>query len=437
MQRPRQPFTDDSTGQKNAPRNNNFVFIFQERTTRKPAAVEGRSLAWSTPRAAAVVSPVRPRAESRTTACHSPLNSFLSADRRTAHQGGIDSPQHQQTKPPTRRLAASQPSRHGRKGNPCNVSLWCAAGRHSRNGRPCRTGPFGSSDIRRGLGSPAESSGARSERLGEDQENNQDASGDRRADDRRRDDPADSEEAWVRLASTAAESPAPTEPTTLSHNRVQSSIDDITLAGSQQQSSQAGLWLKRGIDVVGAGIGLVLAGPAILGAMAAIKLTDGGPVFFRQTREGQNGRPFTILKLRTMIVDAEKFQAELRAESHRDGPAFKISRDPRVTKVGHFLRATCLDELPQLINVLTGDMSLVGPRPLPWHESRACERWHRRRLDVRPGLTCTWQVNKAKAVTFDDWMRMDLRYIDQLGLFQDLRLIAQTVVVPVTGRGGE
>ncbi|CAD77679.1 Cps2E [Rhodopirellula baltica SH 1] len=273
--------------------------------------------------------------------------------------------------------------------------------------------------------------------FGEDQENNQDASGDRRADDRRRDDPADSEEAWVRLASTAAESPAPTEPTTLSHNRVQSSIDDITLAGSQQQSSQAGLWLKRGIDVVGAGIGLVLAGPAILGAMAAIKLTDGGPVFFRQTREGQNGRPFTILKLRTMIVDAEKFQAELRAESHRDGPAFKISRDPRVTKVGHFLRATCLDELPQLINVLTGDMSLVGPRPLPWHESRACERWHRRRLDVRPGLTCTWQVNKAKAVTFDDWMRMDLRYIDQLGLFQDLRLIAQTVVVPVTGRGGE
>ncbi|EKK04261.1 Cps2E [Rhodopirellula baltica SH28] len=273
--------------------------------------------------------------------------------------------------------------------------------------------------------------------FGEDQENNQDASGDRRADDRRRDDPADSEEAWVRLASTAAESPAPTEPSTLSHNRVQSSIDDITLAGSQQQNSQAGLWLKRGIDVVGAGIGLVLAGPAILGAMAAIKLTDGGPVFFRQTREGQNGRPFTILKLRTMIVDAEKFQAELRAESHRDGPAFKISRDPRVTKVGHFLRATCLDELPQLINVLTGDMSLVGPRPLPWHESRACERWHRRRLDVRPGLTCTWQVNKAKAVTFDDWMRMDLRYIDQLGLFQDLRLIAQTVVVPVTGRGGE
>ena len=273
--------------------------------------------------------------------------------------------------------------------------------------------------------------------FGEDQENNQDASGDRRADDRRKDDPADSEEAWVRLASTTAESPAPTEPSALSHNRVQSSIDDITLAGAQQQSSQAGLWLKRGIDTVGASIGLVLTGPAILGAMAAIKLTDGGPVFFRQTREGQNGRPFTILKLRTMIVDAEKFQAELRAESHRDGPAFKISRDPRVTKVGHFLRATCLDELPQLINVLTGDMSLVGPRPLPWHESRACERWHRRRLDVRPGLTCTWQVNKAKAVTFDDWMRMDLRYIDQLGLFQDLRLIAQTVVVPVTGRGGE
>ncbi|MEO9590717.1 sugar transferase [Rhodopirellula bahusiensis] len=273
--------------------------------------------------------------------------------------------------------------------------------------------------------------------FGEDQENDQNTSGERRAGDRRKDDPADTEEAWVRLASTPAESPASTDPTTLAHNRVQSSIDDITLAGVQPQGSQAGWSLKRAIDVIGSGIGLVLTGPAILVAMAAIKLTDGGPVFFRQTREGQNGRPFTILKLRTMIVDAEKFQAELRADSHRDGPAFKISRDPRVTKVGHFLRATCLDELPQLINVMSGDMSLVGPRPLPWHESRACERWHRRRLDVRPGLTCTWQVNKAKAVTFDDWMRMDLRYIDQLGLFQDLRLIAQTVVVPVMGRGGE
>jgi lipopolysaccharide/colanic/teichoic acid biosynthesis glycosyltransferase len=194
---------------------------------------------------------------------------------------------------------------------------------------------------------------------------------------------------------------------------------------------------KRAIDVIGAGSGLILTAPLIGAAMIAIKLDDGGPVFFCQTREGRNGRPFTIYKLRSMVVDAEKTQAALRSASHREGPAFKISRDPRVTPIGRFLRATCLDELPQFINVLIGDMSLVGPRPLPWHESRACERWHRRRLDVRPGLTCIWQINKGKAQTFDDWMRMDLRYIDRFGLLQDLRLIAQTVIVPVTGRGGE
>ncbi|SMP51639.1 Sugar transferase involved in LPS biosynthesis (colanic, teichoic acid) [Neorhodopirellula lusitana] len=194
---------------------------------------------------------------------------------------------------------------------------------------------------------------------------------------------------------------------------------------------------KRTIDVVGATIGLISTGPFVLASMAAIRWSDGGPVFFCQTREGQFGRPFTIYKLRTMVVDAEKSQAALRSASHRDGPAFKIRRDPRVTRVGRLLRATCLDELPQLMNVLKGDMSLVGPRPLPWHESRACERWHRRRLDVRPGLTCIWQINKAKAETFDDWMRMDLQYIDQSSLLQDLRLIARTVVVPMTGRGGD
>lgn len=273
--------------------------------------------------------------------------------------------------------------------------------------------------------------------FGDSDQDAEDTSNDRRSGNRRKDDPADSEADWVRLSSTSAETSNTTQSSSLTHNHLQSAIDDVALSVASQPADQPGMWIKRGIDIVGAGVGLLLTGPAILAAMAAIKMTDGGPAFFRQTREGMNGQPFTILKLRTMIVDAEKFQAELRAESHRDGPAFKISRDPRVTRVGHFLRATCLDELPQLINVLKGDMSLVGPRPLPWHESRACERWHRRRLDVRPGLTCTWQVNKAKAVTFDDWMRMDLRYIDQLGLFQDLRLIAQTVVVPVTGRGGE
>ncbi len=194
--------------------------------------------------------------------------------------------------------------------------------------------------------------------------------------------------------------------------------------------------LKRCVDVTGAIAGLALASPIVATAAILIR-RDGGPAFFRQTREGLHGRPFTIYKLRTMVIDAEATQAALASENLRDGPAFKIRRDPRVTRIGQFLRTSCLDELPQLINVLRGEMSLVGPRPLPWHESRACSRWHRRRLDVKPGMTCIWQVNKAKAVTFDDWMRMDLAYIDRVSLIGDLRLIAQTVAVPLMGRGAE
>jgi lipopolysaccharide/colanic/teichoic acid biosynthesis glycosyltransferase len=195
--------------------------------------------------------------------------------------------------------------------------------------------------------------------------------------------------------------------------------------------------IKRAVDIVGATTGLVVLSPLIVGGMLAVKFGSRGPALFTQTREGLRGKPFTIYKLRTMVVDAEAKQQSLHADSHRDGPAFKVKQDPRVTKIGKLLRATCIDELPQLVNVLKGDMSLVGPRPLPWHESRACNGWHRRRLDVRPGMTCEWQVNKHKATTFDQWMRMDLRYIDEIGLLKDLSLIAQTVTVPILGRGSD
>jgi lipopolysaccharide/colanic/teichoic acid biosynthesis glycosyltransferase len=195
--------------------------------------------------------------------------------------------------------------------------------------------------------------------------------------------------------------------------------------------------IKRGIDIVGGSIGLVVTSPIIVAAMLAIKWDDSGPALYKQIREGYRGRTFTIIKLRTMVVDAEHSQSDLRAHSHRDGPAFKIVRDPRVTRVGHFLRKTCIDELPQLWNVIKGDMSLVGPRPLPLHESRACDRWHRRRLDVRPGLTCDWQIDKTQADTFDEWMRLDLRYIDRFSLLRDLQLIVKTIRVPLAGRGSE
>lgn len=218
-------------------------------------------------------------------------------------------------------------------------------------------------------------------------------------------------------------------------------VDDADVSVSSEdpivERSMFKMGLKRTVDIAGASVGILMTSPFVLVGMAAVKLTSPGPAFFTQTREGRRGKPFKIYKLRTMVVDAEKQQDELRDDSHRDGPAFKIKKDPRVTRVGQILRSTCLDELPQLWNVLKGDMSLVGPRPLPWHESRACSAWHRRRLDVRPGMTCNWQVNKAKAETFDDWMRMDLRYLNEMGLVKDLCLIAQTVTVPILGRGSE
>ena len=220
--------------------------------------------------------------------------------------------------------------------------------------------------------------------------------------------------------------------------RVESADVEVTAEDPMVPQPYLRMVVKRGLDIIGASVGLIVTSPLIIGSMIAVKLTSSGPALFTQTREGRRGKPFTIYKLRTMVVDAEKVQINLKGSSHRDGPAFKIKKDPRVIPVvGHFLRITCIDELPQLWNVLKGDMSLVGPRPLPWHESRACDRWHRRRLDVRPGLTCYWQVNKQKAETFDDWMRMDLRYVDEVNLINDLRLIAQTVTVPILGRGSD
>ncbi len=210
-----------------------------------------------------------------------------------------------------------------------------------------------------------------------------------------------------------------------------SSEDPLTTEDSLSGS------VKRALDVVIAGSLLIATGPVLIASILAIRWTSSGPGIYRQTREGYRGRPFTIYKLRTMVLNAEASQDQLRELSHRDGPAFKIANDPRVTPVGRFLRATCIDELPQLVNVLKGDMSIVGPRPLPWHESRSCAHWHRRRLDVLPGLTCSWQINKAQAPTFDDWMRLDLAYVDHRNLWFDLSLICRTFSVALLGRGSQ
>ncbi len=185
------------------------------------------------------------------------------------------------------------------------------------------------------------------------------------------------------------------------------------------------LW-KRVVDLFGGFTGLLVSLPILLSAAIAIRLTSDGPVLFAQEREGHCGNRFRIWKLRTMRVDAEAMQEDLREHSHQDGPAFKMAADPRRTAVGKFLRWSSIDELPQFWNVINGDMSLVGPRPLPTEESVACKNWQRRRLNVVPGMTCTWQVCARGSVRFDEWVRMDIRYVNDYSLFEDLKLLVTT-----------
>ena len=194
------------------------------------------------------------------------------------------------------------------------------------------------------------------------------------------------------------------------------------------------IW-KRAIDIVGAVVALVLFSPILLLAAVLVKLTSVGPVIFRQQRVGLGGRLFTMYKFRTMFVDAEARQAELRRFSEQDGPAFKMTNDPRITRIGRYLRKSCVDELPQLWNVLKGDMTLVGPRPLDAKETSQITGWQRRRIDVTPGLTCIWQIDGKSRVPFVEWMRMDIRYLRARSLGRDLKLIARTVKTVVLHRG--
>jgi len=192
---------------------------------------------------------------------------------------------------------------------------------------------------------------------------------------------------------------------------------------------------KRSLDIAGSLFGLTVSAPIILAAGLAIKASSKGPVFFCQEREGIGGKRFRMWKLRTMCVDAEARKEDLLQFSEQDGPAFKLSKDPRTTTVGRILRFTSIDELPQFFNVLIGDMSLVGPRPLPTKESTACENWQRRRLTVMPGMTCTWQVSERGNVEFDEWVRMDIRYAEKRSLLQDVKLLVWTLPSLLLNKG--
>ena len=209
--------------------------------------------------------------------------------------------------------------------------------------------------------------------------------------------------------------------------------DVISISGEREHGP---LMAKRLIDLVGASLGLLVTSPVLLLAAAAIKLTSPGPVLYAQERYGLYRRRFSMYKLRTMVPDAEALQAELEARNEASGPVFKIKDDPRITRVGHFLRRTSIDELPQLVNVLRGEMSLVGPRPLPLRDvGRFTEAALVRRFSVRPGLTGLWQISGRSTLAFDRWIELDLRYIDEWSLGLDLKILLRTVPAVIAGTG--
>jgi exopolysaccharide biosynthesis polyprenyl glycosylphosphotransferase len=196
------------------------------------------------------------------------------------------------------------------------------------------------------------------------------------------------------------------------------------------------LVVKRILDIVLSSLLLVLLVPLFAVVAILMKLSSPGPIFFLQARVGLNKRRFLMYKIRTMIPNAETMICGLEGQNEVSGPVFKIKNDPRITAIGRILRRTSIDELPQLINVLKGDMSLVGPRPLPVRDYEGFnEDWQRRRFSVRPGITCLWQVNGRSAIQFEEWMKLDLQYMDEWSLLLDLKILAQTIPAVLKGSG--
>ncbi len=192
-------------------------------------------------------------------------------------------------------------------------------------------------------------------------------------------------------------------------------------------SNYIALKIKKIFDICFSFFVIIFLSPLFLTLSIIIKLSSSGPVFFKQTRVGKRGRNFSLYKFRTMVVNAEELKEKLQAQNEVDGPVFKIKDDPRVTKIGAFLRKTSLDELPQFFNVLKGDMSIVGARPPVPQEVKQYERWQLRRLSMKPGITCIWQVSGRNEIGFDEWMRLDLEYIDNWSLKLDIILILKTI----------
>jgi len=193
--------------------------------------------------------------------------------------------------------------------------------------------------------------------------------------------------------------------------------------------------IKRIMDILCSMLALVVLFPLFLITAVAIWIEDGGPVIYVQERNGLNGKVFRMYKFRSMCKDAEKLHKDLLKQNEVDGPVFKIKKDPRVTRVGRFIRRTSVDELPQLINILKGEMSVVGPRPLVTYETEKCNAYEKRRMAVKPGLTCYWQCNGRNELSFDEWIKMDLKYIDEASLLVDVKIVLKTAWMVVKGIG--
>lgn len=194
--------------------------------------------------------------------------------------------------------------------------------------------------------------------------------------------------------------------------------------------------MKRALDIVISILMLVLLAPVFALVALAIKLTSPGPVFFFQERIGLNKRRFSVYKFRTMVPNAEKLMPRLVSRNEVSGPVFKMKNDPRVTSIGRLLRRSSIDELPQLLNVLKGEMSLVGPRPLPVRDYEGFNHdWQRRRFSVKPGITCLWQVNGRSNISFENWMLLDLQYMDEWSLWLDMKILAKTIPAVMRGLG--
>lgn len=195
--------------------------------------------------------------------------------------------------------------------------------------------------------------------------------------------------------------------------------------------------IKRFFDICLSAAALVVLSPLLLVIAILIYLEDKGPVIYSQTRIGKDGRAFKLYKFRSMCVDADEKLKDLQKLNERDGPVFKIKNDPRVTKIGKFIRKTCIDELPQLVNIIKGDMSIVGPRPPLPNEVEQYNSYQKQRLLVVPGLTCYWQIQKGEETTFDEWVELDLKYIKERSILLDFRLILLTFKVILSGKGAE